>query len=180
MRRFAFAAAFLIALGSGAPAAAQDIADQIISAAAPEAFSVQGLRATVKPRKDESVQGGKALRIPVPGKSDQPWSVSASTAITKPVKAGDTLVLAFWARLEKGEDGAASAILPHNAVQLASEPYTALLAGPATIGPAWTMHEVRGKADRDYPAGELNVAIHLATAKQVIDLGPIFVVNLGQ
>ena len=182
MRKVAFAAVLLIAamLVMHVPAPAQDIADKIISAAAPEAFTVQGLRNAPKARKDATVQGEKSLRIAVPGKSDEAWSVAASTAITKPVKAGDELVLAFWARLEKGEKGATSASLPYNAVQLAAAPYTALFTGPVTIGPEWKLHELRGKADRDYAAGELNVSIHLATAKQTVDLGPIFVVNLGQ
>ena len=182
MRKLAFTALLLIAaaLVMHVPAPAQDIVDRIISVPAPEAFTVQGLRNKPKARKDASVQGEKSLRIAVPGRSDEPWSVAASTAITKPVKAGDALVLAFWARLEKGEKGAASATLPYNAVQQAAAPYTALFTGPATIGPEWKLHELRGKADRDYAAGELNVSIHLATAKQTVDLGPIFVVNMGQ
>ncbi len=42
------------------------------------------------------------------------------------------------------------------------------------------MHELRGRATRDYAAGELNVSIHLATAKQTVDIGPVFVLNMGQ
>jgi hypothetical protein len=170
---------------AAAPASAQDqagaddILSRIINVPAPSAYRVDGLREKPKVRKDETVQGGKAIRIFVPGKSPQAWSVSASNPIEKPVRAGDLLVLAFWARLEKGEDGAATASLPNNVVQLAKEPYTALFAGPVTLTPEWKLHEVKGKADKDYAAGELNVALHLATAKQTIDLGPIFVLNMG-
>jgi hypothetical protein len=39
---------------------------------------------------------------------------------------------------------------------------------------------VKGKADKDYPAGALNVSLHLATAKQTVDLGPVFVLDMGQ
>ena len=70
-------------------------------------------------------------------------------------------------------------MLPYNAVQLASAPYTALFNGPVTIGPEWKLHEVKGKADKDYAGGTLNASLHLATAKQVVDLGPIFVLNMG-
>jgi hypothetical protein len=176
------AAAASLALAAG-PVGAQeqapdDILSKIINVPAPSAYRVDGTRGEV--RKDEAVQGGKALRVAVPGKSDKPWSVAVANPISKPVKAGDRLVLAFWARLAKGEGGATSASLPYNAVQLAADPWTPVFTGPVTIGPEWKLHEVQGKADKDYAAGALNVSIHLATAKQTIDLGPVFVVNMGQ
>jgi hypothetical protein len=62
---------------------------------------------------------------------------------------------------------------------MAHEPYTALFTGPATIGPEWKMVEIKGKADRAYAGGQLNVSVHLATAKQVVDLGPVFVLDMG-
>ena len=173
-----------IALALAAPAAAQEaedaIVDKIINLPPPAAHVVNGLVGKPKVRKDESVQGGKSLRIPVPGKGADPWSVSLSNPIEKAVKAGDSIVLAFWARLEKGPEGAASATIPYAGVQLAKEPYTAIMTEPVTIGPEWKLHEIRGKAERDYAAGELNVSLHLATAKQTIDVGPVFVLNMGQ
>ena len=48
------------------------------------------------------------------------------------------------------------------------------------IGPEWKLHEIRGKADKDYAAGALKATIHLASAAQTVDLGPLMVVNLGQ
>ena len=79
-----------------APAAAQDL--NIIND--PGAPQVQG--ATGRLRDDPAVQGGKALRIVVRSKGANPWDAAVQTAITQPVKAGDELLFAFWARLEKG------------------------------------------------------------------------------
>lgn len=116
MRTILIAAALLIA-ALAPPAFAQDgaedILDKVINAPPPTADRVDG--SSGKVRSDPSVQGGKALRVQVPGKSEQTWTVSVSNPITKPVKAGDTLVLAFWARLEKGEKGATTASLPTTA-----------------------------------------------------------------
>ena len=163
--------------------AAQDNSDDILSKVINRppvtAWHIDGISGKPSMRSDPAVQGGKAVRVDVPGKGEHPWSVAASNPIDKPVKAGDNLVLAFWARLEKGENGAAGAILPFNAVQMAAEPYTALFSGPVTIGPDWKMVEVKGKADRAYAAGQLNVSVHLATARQVVDLGPVFVLDMG-
>jgi hypothetical protein len=166
------------ALAQAAPAAEDDIANRIINLPPPAATRVDGAKGSV--RKDETVQGGKALRIPVPGKSDQAWATAVANPIEKPVKAGDKIVLAFWARLAKAEAGVTSASLPFAGVQLASAPYTPVFTGAVEIGPEWKMYEVTGKANKDHAGGTLNAAIHLATGKHTIDLGPIFVLNMGQ
>jgi len=175
MKRFAFALGCALAALQPLPASAQDALDIINDPGAAQVVGASG-----RLRDDPGVQGGKALRIVVRGKGANPWDVAAQTAITQPVKAGDALLLAFWARLEKGEAGATTATLPYNAVQQSAAPYTVLFTGPAEIGPEWKLHEVRGKADADHAAGTLNATIHLATAAQTVELGPIFVVNLGQ
>lgn len=173
-------AGVILASTGAAQSSDDDILNKVINVPPPSAFTVNGLRSKPRVRNDESVMGGKALRIQVPGKSERAWEVSVSNQINKPVKAGDEIVLAFWARLEKGEEGATTAVLPYNAVQLSKEPYSAVIAGPATIGPEWKLHEVKGRADRDYAAGDLNATLHLATGKQTVDLGPIFVLDMGQ
>jgi hypothetical protein len=174
MKRFALALGCAFAGLLLAPAVAQDL--NIIND--PGAPQVQG--ASGRLRDDPAVQGGKALRVVVRQKGANPWDVAVESAIAQPVKAGDNLLLAFWARLEKGEGGATTTTLPYNAVQVSAAPYTTLFAGPAEIGPEWKLHEVRGKVDADHPAATLKATIHLATAAQTVDLGPIFVVNLGQ
>ena len=170
---------------AGAPAIAQaptpeELAQRIISVPVPSAYRVDGVRTGARVRNDARVQGGKALRVPVSGRSEQAWSVGIAVPITQAVQAGDNLILAFWARLEAGEDGATSATLPYVAVQMAGEPYTPLFNGPATIGPEWRLHELRGRASQDHAANTLNVAMHLATARQTVDIGPVFVLNMGQ
>ena len=166
----------LAAMPLASAAAQDDLSTQIIND--PGNPSVVG--ASPRLREDPAVQGGAALRIPVRRKGANPWDVAAETAIDEPVRAGDSLLFAFWARLEKGADGATTATLPYNAIQLSAAPYTALFAVPVEIGPEWKLHEVRGKADTDHPAGTLKATIHLATAEQTVDLGPLIVVNLGQ
>ena len=170
--------AVVAALVAATPAPAQDdIVDRIISVPVPSEYEVQGVR-NARVRDDDGVQGGHALRVPVPRASDQAWDVQVSIPINRAVSAGDELVLAFWARLEEGESETAT--LPFNAVQLAAEPYTALFSGPATIGPDWAIHEIRGRADRDYGEDALTVSLHLATGRQTVDIGPVFVLNMRQ
>lgn len=184
--RLKLASLLLAALCSGAalaqqPAApANDLASRIISNPNPESYRVDGVRSGGGVRRDPGVQFGKALRVPVAGRGANPWSVSVAVPIVRPVQAGDNLILAFWARLERGPDGATSVTLPSNSVQMAAAPYTAVFTGPVTIGPQWQMFEIRGRADRAYAAGDLNVSMHLATGRQTIDIGPVFVLDMGQ
>ena len=174
---FAFAAA-LAAMLIASPAAAQnDISKQIINTPSPEAFAIYGLSQKPKVRKDATVQGGLALRVAIPGKGTTPYAISLSAPITKPIRKGDRLVLAFWARFDKAEGPSVS--IANASVQLAAAPYTAFFGKPVDIGPEWKLHSVEGVADRDYAAGEVAVSMHLATGKQVIDLGPIFLLDLS-
>ena len=168
-----------LCLGIATPASAaqgDDITSKIIND--PSAPQVVGAKTSV--RNDDKVQGGKALRIVVPAKGKNNWDAFASSPIQKPVRAGDNLVLAFWARLEKGEGGATSSTLPFTGVQVSSPPYPSLFNEAVQVGPEWKLHQVKGKADKDHAAGTLGVSIHMANAKQTIDLGPVFVLNMGQ
>jgi hypothetical protein len=174
--------AWLAALGAAmlaaTPAAAQnDISKQIINVPSPAAFTIYGLPDKPKVRKDASVQGGQALRVAVPGKGATPYAVGLSAPVTKAVRKGDKLVLAFWARFDKAEG--TSVNIANAAVQLAAAPYTAFFGKPVDIGPDWKLYSIEGIADRDYAAGELAVSMHLATGKQVVDLGPIFLLDLS-
>ncbi|MBC9034699.1 hypothetical protein IAG41_20105 [Sphingomonas sp. JC676] len=174
--------AWLAVLGAAwlaaVPAAAQDdIAKQIINEPSPAAFTIYGLPEKPKVRKDASVQGGQALRVAVPGKGATPYAVGLSAPVKKAIRKGDKLVLAFWARFDKAEG--TSVTIANVSVQLATAPYTSFFAKGVDIGPEWKLYSVEGVADRDYAAGELAVAMHLATGKQVIDLGPIFLLDLN-
>lgn len=182
-------AACLLVLAPLAPAAAQqqpsaedDILNRVISVPNPRAYRVDGTQngARAQVRNDSAVQGGKALRVQVPARSEQAWTTAVAVPINRAVHAGDNLVLAFWARLEQGDNGATTASLPYNSVQLAASPYTAVFSGGVTVTPQWQMFEVSGRANRDYAADALNVSIHLATGHQTIDIGPVFVLNMGQ
>jgi hypothetical protein len=157
-------------------ALAQDAAQQIVND--PGAPDVGGAKASLV--DDAKVQGGKALRVAVPKKGANPWDSTVGGAIKKPIARGDRLLLLFSARLEKGENGATTATLPYNAIQLNAAPYTSIIQGSGQIGPEWKDFEVEGVSDGSYKAGDLKVTIQLATAKQTVDFGPIVVLDRGK
>ena len=168
-------ASALLAVASGALAqdAAPDFTRQIVND--PSAPAVNGAKASLV--DDANAQGGKALRVQVPKKGVNPWDSSVGGPIGKPIAKGDRLLLLFSARLERGENGATTATLPYNAIQLNAAPYSTVMSGQAVIGPEWKDFQVSGVANAAYAPGELKVTIQLATAKQTVDFGPIVVLD---
>jgi hypothetical protein len=152
------------------------LADKVINNTNPASFQVYGLTPAPKTVADKAVQGGKALRIPVTG-SGNPWSVGVNVPLTRPVKAGDKIVVAFYARLSKA--AAASARL-NGQLQLSAAPYTAIFAKGFDATAEWQFLQFAGKADKDYAPGALTAAFHVNTGNHVLDLGPVAVFDMGQ
>ncbi len=154
------------------PASAQDYSAGALNNPDTASFNSFGARASLV--DDAKVPGGKALRV-VATKGANAWDAAVVTQLRQPVKGGDPLVFAFWARLVSGENGATSATLPWNSVSLGSPPWTQVFGGPVTIGPEWKRYEVRGTADKDYAAGMLNAGVQVGNANQTIEFGPMYV-----
>lgn len=175
--------AALLSAGHAADAPAPDdpsaIMQRVINNPAVSWWQFYGLSQSPEPRQDGGVQGGSALRIAVPGKGANPWDVSATMAITKDVKSGDVLLFAFWARAEVPAEGKQTGIIPEILIQQANAPYAAIGQSSATLSGTWTMYYASGVAPQDEPAGSINASLHLAAAKQTVDVGPAFVVDLG-
>lgn len=180
MKIIALAAAAALATLTAAPALAQDdAAANIITNPDPSTFQVYGLTPAPKSKKDETVQGGRALPVAVTG-SGSPYSVGVNVPIIQPVKAGDKLTLMFYAKLGKAEPGVTSVKIANAQIQLAAAPYTGLFGQGFDVGPEWKLYSVSGKADKDYGKGVLNAAFHVNTGKHTLLLGVVAVLNNGQ
>jgi hypothetical protein len=129
--------------------------------------------------KDPTVQGGSAERITISAKSANPWDCGASIGIVKPLAQGDVLLLAFWAKTEKGQAEAAAIDVNAN-VQNNAAPYNSLGSAMIHVGPQWKMYFVQAVTDKDYAANAVIGQLQLATGEQIIDLGPLFILNYGK
>jgi hypothetical protein len=119
--------------------------------------------------------GGAALRVRGRASSD-PWAVQAQSPTGGQINQGDVIMVVYYARAEQAAEG--GSVLPA-LVQLADAPYTSALTWNERITGEWSEYCEHGVASATMPAGHANVSIHLATANQVIDLGPVFVFNFG-
>lgn len=176
--RFTSLAALCCAVPPAAATAQQGtMADRLLNDPRVESLRPYGQRIPPEVRSDKEVQFGKALRVRLQGHRDF-GRIGVTTPTVKPVKKGDRIVIAFWARASGTENGAPGKI---GRVQLEATPVIrAIFEGSFDIGPDWKMYQLKGVADQDYAPGALNAALHLDAAKQVLEIGPVFVFNYGQ
>ena len=142
-----------------------------------EALMPYGQRIGPSVRTDDDVQFGKALRFQLSGSPDF-GRIGLVTPLLKSVRRGDRIVIAFWARAVRTENDAPGKI---GRVQLETTPdIRAVFEQSFEIGPEWKLYHLTGTADADYEPRALNAALHLDAAKQVLDIGPVFVFDYGQ
>lgn len=162
---------------AGAQQEATSMADRLLDDLRVEALRPYGVPIATEVHSDKGVQFGKSIRFRLDGHPDF-WRIGVTTPVLKPVKGGDRIVIAFWARARGSSDSAPGRI---GSVQLEAMPVVrAIFEKPFDVGPEWKMYQLAGTADRDYAPRQFNAAMRLEAAKQTLDLGPLFVLDYGQ
>ena len=174
-----FLAAPVAALAQDAPSSAEpNILDKAINAPSVNSWSTYGERQRSGVIRSQGVLGERAFRVRV-GRGENPWSVGAKASITGQINQGNVILLAYWARVEEPPEGEQTGVISSARVELAASPYTEVFSAPARVTSEWKMYYASGVANRAFAPGEASVSLHLAGARQVIDLGPVFVLNFG-
>ncbi len=141
-------------------------------------YNFYGSGYTQKVMKDADVPGGAFVRVDVASKGTHPWDVGAGYDIDKPIKVGDVIFFAIYMRAPNLADGQ-TASMPGIGVVEQAAPYTPIAVGDKQVTKQWNVYYVSGKANVAWPRGKAHIAMQLAADKQVIDLGPVFVLDLG-
>jgi len=175
MKTLIKAAAFTCALMPVAARADDDILKHLINNPNSASWIAYGSQ-TSKKISDPAVQGGGAFEVTVTQAGPQPYATAAQQDITGPIKKGDKLIIAVWLKATTADSSPSSL---HVRMQLNAAPYTGVTEGDVTVNSAWKLYSVEGVADADHPKGTVALAVHLGNAKQVVDLGPAFVLDMG-
>jgi hypothetical protein len=122
--------------------------------------------------------GGHAVRVAVARKGANPWDIGALYPTIKPVAAGDTLLTVVYLRAPDVKEGETLTV-PIGAGG-ADAPYTPIAAETVQVGSAWKRYYAAGVSTAAYAPGKARILIHLAGAKQVVEMGPAFLLDLGQ
>jgi hypothetical protein len=122
-----------------------------------------------------TVPGDHAFRIKAT-KGNNPWDVQASSPVSGAINQGDVIMLMYYARAAEPAEGGSKLTAR---IQLNSPPWTSVMDMTSDITTEWKSHCAHRIASGTLGEKKSSVSIHLATAKQVIELGPVFVFNFG-
>lgn len=162
-----------------APAGLPPAAVSLAASPAIDQWNVFGTGESHRVMADATVAGGYAFAVKVAGAGQNPWDVQAGVITVLPIHAGDTVLLALWARPLAQPPGA-SAIAIHADIQQAQAPYTPIAGQDLSVSGGWKLYYVSGVSSLDLQAGEAAATVQLATGQQEIALGPVFVLDFGQ
>ncbi len=150
-----------------------DITKHMVSNPNVGAYQIYG-NETNKKIKDAAVQGGNAVEISATGVG-QSYEAAAQVEISQKLTKGDHIVCAVWIK-GKAADGSQAKL--HGRLQINTAPYTAVGETDFAVTDTWQMYTLETDADQDYDKGKLVFVLHVNSAKQTVDLGPAFVLNM--
>lgn len=128
--------------------------------------------------KSEGAPGGMAYKVTVKKKKKNHWDTATRIPMTEAIAKGDVILLSYWARAAKTQKGKETGDITV-AIQRNIEPYDSVFEERVALGKDWKLYNVAGKANRDYAADKTNINFNLARAKQTIEFGQFYVMNLG-
>lgn len=123
-------------------------------------------------------KGYPAYEVSVAKTAANAWDDGAVSTIPKPIGAGDVVLVAVYLRNPELADGQSETVPLVGAIG-GSPPYPAIAGAPAKITNQWQVYFASGKAPQAFAANGAQVTVHLASAKHVIQLGPVKVYDLG-
>ncbi len=150
-----------------------DIAKKLINSPNAGAWIAYGSQ-TSKPIKDATVQGGGAFEVQVTSPGPQVYTTAAQQDIIAPIKKGDKLIVVLWMKAA----GTTPAPL-HVRMQVNSGSYDGILDSDVTVTNTWDRYVVQGVSAADHPKGSAVLMVQLGQAKQTIDFGPAFALDMG-
>jgi hypothetical protein len=159
----------------GVAVAEEDIVSKMINKKTNGSWFIQPEKPKAKYIKAD-VLGDHAFRVRAT-KGANPWDVQASSPIEGAINDGDVIMINYYARAEEPAEGGSSLTVR---IQLASAPYNSVLETTTKITGEWKDYCAFRVANASMGENKSSVSIHLATAKQVIDLGPVMVFNFGK
>jgi len=141
-------------------------------------WNVYGPNQASKMLDKEGPKGYPALRVTVSKPGKNAWDAGAVSVVPKPVGAGDAVLVAVYLRAPELKDGE-TLELPLVGATGAAAPYPAIAGEKVVLTNQWKLYFASGKAPQAFAAGGVQATVHLAGARQVIDLGPLRVYDFG-
>ena len=117
---------------------------------------------------------GKAIQARTKKKQANGWDTQIMASVPEAIAEGDRVRVLYHVRTvtpPKGAEAADVALFVGRKV----EPYDSVIFHEFRPGTEWEMRQVEGVAGADFPAGSVKLEYHLGRAKQVVEIGPVYV-----
>lgn len=131
-----------------------------------------------KINNESDALGGVALEIET-NNGKNPWDMGIYNTVGVPVNKGDTIYMVFFAKALSLPNGKSSALIKSVGVQKGTAPYTPIVAKDFNLNEEWQTFGLAGIAESSFGVSETQVSMQIATGKQKLAFGPVFVFNLG-
>lgn len=128
---------------------------------------------------DPAAPGGKFQRVAVQAKPANPWEAGVVVTLTKPVKKGDVIVFAFWARADVLPQGNDFIDLAGHVGESGPSPVAITPEAGFLLSKKWKLFHSSGTVERDIPGGKAGGSIVLGADVQTIDFGPVYISDFG-
>ncbi|OYQ31512.1 hypothetical protein CHU95_20420 [Niveispirillum lacus] len=141
-------------------------------------WTVYGQGQKNKRVKTPGIGGGAALQVTSPVASDAAHNIGVNVPLKAGFTPGQAITVAFWARTVSADtpDGKGKLGLR---LQLNEAPYSGFGDTMLAIGPEWKMYEAKAQASISVDPGKAVLGFQVAAAKQVVEIGQIFVLDMG-
>jgi hypothetical protein len=139
-------------------------------------WPVYGSGFTQKSVPAKEVPGGQAVQFTIAAAGKNPYDIGLSIPVKRKIEAGQILTLAVAARTVSAETPDGKARLGVR-IQQNAAPYPGFADNTLPIGPNWGMIQLRTQAKMTIEAGQAVVSVHLAGAKQVVEIGQVYLLD---
>ena len=156
--------------------AQEDVFSKLINKATTATWNILPDKPNPKYFEVKGIPGEHAFRVKAT-KGVNPRGVPASSPVQGAINEGDVIMLAYYARAAEPAEGGSKLSAR---IQMNAPPWTAVLDMSSAINEEWKQYCAHRVANASLAENKSSVSIHLATAKQVIELGPVFVFNFGK
>lgn len=148
----------------------------VITDYATQNWPIHGTGETHKTVPAKEVPGGQAVQFNITEADTNPYDIGLTIPVTRKIDEGDILILAVLARTVSADTTDGKGRIGVR-VQQNAAPYPGFAENTLAIGPNWGLYQLRTQARMTIEAGQGAVSVHLAGAKQVIEIGQVYLID---
>ncbi len=140
-------------------------------------WQVFGLGETHKAVPAKGYPGGTATQFVISAAGKNAYDIGTNVPITSDIKTGDIMIVAFLARTVVAQTADGQGVIGVRVQQNLPPSYPGFGDKVLKIGPNWRLYQIKTQAKQDIPKGQGVIGLHLAGAKQTIEIGRAYVLN---